>query len=138
MSRRKGRAALESPGIIFSVRGSPNWVKSDSLNKLMTGRKFHVFNVRVLKYNVTSNCLLFLYLEFLSRANGCLVPANKWQYPTVTTVAGTVCYPYGKRKFWSWRREVERRGGRIQRSGNNWLEKDQCSGLACSTNTENT
>jgi len=65
----------------------------------MPGRNFHLFYVEVLKYNVTSNCLLFLCLEFLSRANGCLVPANKWQYPTVTTFAGTVSYLYGQRKF---------------------------------------
>lgn len=76
----------------------------------MTARKFHLFCVEVFKYNVTSNCFLFLCLEFLSRANGCLVPANKWQYPTVTTFAGTV-NPYGQRRFW--RGEVERR---IQRS----------------------
>lgn len=103
----------------------------------MTGRKFHLFYVKVFKYNVTSNCFFFLCLEFLSRANGCLVPANKWQYPTVTTFAGTVSYPYGQRKFWSWRGEVERKEGRIQRSGNSWSEKDQCSMLAYSTEVQN-
>lgn len=134
---QKGRLALESPSMIFCVRGSPNWFKGDSSKKLVTGRKFHLFCVKVFKYDVISNCLLFLCLEFLSRANGCVVPANKWQYPTVTAFAGTVSYLYGQRKFWSWRGEVEREKGRIQRSGNNWSEKDQCSELAYGTNVEN-
>lgn len=45
---------------------------------------------------MTSTCLFFLSLEFLSRANGCLVPANKWQYSPVTTFAGTVSYLYAQ------------------------------------------
>lgn len=137
VSGRKGRTATESPSITFCVRGSLNWFKSDSFKKLMTGRKFHLFYVKVFKYNMTSNCLLFLCLEFLSRANGCLVPANKWQYPTVPTVAGTVSYLYAQRKFWSFGGEVERKERRIQRSRNSWSEKDQRSELAYGTNVEN-
>lgn len=66
------------------------------------------------------------------------MPANEWQYPTVTTFAGTVNYLYGQRKCWSWRGGVERKERReFKGLENSQSEKDQCSELAYGANVEN-
>lgn len=125
LSRRKGRISPESSSIIFFKRGSPNWFKNDNFTKL-TGRKFHWFYIKV--FNIWRDFhLSFLFVSRISSQSKWLPGASKQMAVFPSHNFCRYCKLSICTMFWNRRGDVEGKEGRIQWSGNSWLEKDRCS-----------